>query len=512
MANGLGLYDVRAALRVQAQTTLPAAIQNSFRFSPPGSGPVNAVAAGFDAVGNLYLAGNGSAWPSTTTFLSPTPGEASFYVMKISGPSTSTPQVAYVTAIGPGAPVAMAVDPAGNVYLAGYTGAPDFPTTPGSFQTSSATGGGFLLKLDPSGKKLVYSTLFPYPETIINALAVDASGNAYIAGQTSSITFPTTPGAFQSTLPQSTADEFSVGFVSEFDPTGAKLLYSTFIGGRSSDTVASVSAIAVDDAGAIHLLGEFGTEGDGSFPFTPNAAYSSGPGFFTILSTTNPNPLYSTALPLVPSQLTSELKVDGSGNSYIAASGLLKINSNGTIGYYVPGVRPPILVLGDGTAMAAEGTGVASFPTRNTLLPCVPNLPQASPPATFLGSLNDSATLTTYDPSGNITFSTLLSAPGGNTQIGAVALDQNGVPWIIGLVENEPRTAYITGTTAGGQFPGGPLSIHRAARNLRLCWTSVQCRRASPRRRAWQAAEISASRPQPLGHSPRFSGVILAQR
>ncbi len=139
--------------------------------------------------------GSGSTWPSMTTFLSPTPGEASFYVMKISGPSTSTPQVAYVAAIGPsgpdgGGPVAMAVDPAGNVYLAGYTGASDFPTTPGSFQTFSATGGGFLLKLDPTGKKLVYSTLFAFPVTTIYALVVDASGNAYIGGTNQHQHFP----------------------------------------------------------------------------------------------------------------------------------------------------------------------------------------------------------------------------------------------------------------------------------------------------------------------------------
>jgi uncharacterized protein (TIGR03437 family) len=444
-------------LSAQTQPRLPAAIQNSFRFSPPASGPVNVLAAGFDAAGNLYLAGYGNVWPSTTTFLSPTPGEANFYVMKISGPSTPTPQVAYVTAIGPdgpdgGGPVAMAVDPAGNVYLAGYTGAEDFPTTPGSFQTSSATGGGFLLKLDPSGKKLVYSTFFAYPETVINALAVDASGNAYVAGQTSSATFPTTPGAFQSTPPQSTAEGFSVGFVSELDPTGATLLYSTFIGGPTSDVVTEVNAIVVDDAGAIRMLGEFGTEGQGNFPFTANAAYSSGPGFFIILSKTSPNLLYSTPGPLGG----SELQIDGSGNSYIG--GFLKINSNGTIGYYVPTIRAlSLLVLSDGTAVVGGSTAVASSPTRNTLMPCVPNLPQTSASATFSGSLYGSATLTTIDPSGNLTFSTLLSAPGGNTAIGALAMDQNGAPWVIGLVENQQSTAYVTGPTEGAQFPGGPI-------------------------------------------------------
>jgi hypothetical protein len=148
-------------LGAQTQPALPAAIQNPFRFTPPGS----VLAAGFDAAGNLYLAGSALyfeytgvpfVWPSTTTFLSPLQGAANLYVMKISGPSTPNPQVVYITAIGGGGFGAMAVDPSGNVYLAGYTYASDFPTTPGSFQTSSTTGGGFLLKLDPSGKKLIF--------------------------------------------------------------------------------------------------------------------------------------------------------------------------------------------------------------------------------------------------------------------------------------------------------------------------------------------------------------------
>jgi hypothetical protein len=151
-------------LRAQTLLTLPAALQNPFRFTPPGS----VLAAGFDAKGNLYLSGEALyfeytgapyVWPSMTTFLSPIQGVGNSYVMKISGPSTPTPQVVYITGIGGAGFGAMAVDPTGNVYLAGATSASDLPTTPGSFQTSSTTGGGFLLKLDPSGKKLVYSTL-----------------------------------------------------------------------------------------------------------------------------------------------------------------------------------------------------------------------------------------------------------------------------------------------------------------------------------------------------------------
>jgi hypothetical protein len=112
---GLALFVfTMELLRGQTQPALPAAIQNPFRFGPLGT----VVAAGFDGAGDLYLAGQSSPAlnPSTATFIGPIPD---FYVMKISGASASTPQVAYVTGIGSGGLAAMAVDPDGNVYLAG---------------------------------------------------------------------------------------------------------------------------------------------------------------------------------------------------------------------------------------------------------------------------------------------------------------------------------------------------------------------------------------------------------
>jgi uncharacterized protein (TIGR03437 family) len=371
--------------------------------------------------------------------------------MKISGPSTPTPQVAYITGIGGGEFGAMAVDPAGNVYLAGYTSVSDFPTTPGSFQEFSTTGGGFLLKLDPSGKKLIYSTLLDQGATYIDALAVDANGNAYVGGGTSGVTFPTTAGAFQSTPspPQPPGEVYSVGFVSEFDPNGARLLYSTLIGEPSSEVTVYVDQIVVEATGAIHIGGGFGYGGGNvNFPFTANAAYSSGPGFLAILSKTSPGLLYSTPLPFIP----NGMGVDSGGDSYLGGDGLLKISYAGTIGYHAPGVTGPFLVLSDGTAVAAGTAGSPSFPTRNTLMPCVPNLPQAS-----AGSLYNSATLTTFDPSGNTTFSTLLSGPDGNTYIVALALDLNGALHATGLVVPGPYLTNITGTTADEWFPGGPI-------------------------------------------------------
>jgi uncharacterized protein (TIGR03437 family) len=273
-----------------------------------------------------------------------------------------------------------------------------------------------------------------------------------VGGGTSGVTFPTTAGSFQNTTPPpQPPGEVSVGFVSEFDPNGAKLLYSTLIEEPSSEVTVYVHQISVDATGAIHVSGGFGYGGGHvNFPFTPNAAYTSGPGFLAILSKTNPNLLYSTPLPFIP----TGMEVDSSGASYLGGSGLLKISYAGTIGYYAPNITGPFLVLSDGTAVVAGTASSPSFPTRNTLMPCVPNLPQA--PATFFGPY-DSATLTTFDPSGNMTFSTLLSGPDGDTYIAAIALDPNGALHVIGLVTREAEPVITTGTTADEQFPGGPI-------------------------------------------------------
>ena len=80
----------------------------------------------------------------------------------------------------------------------------DFPTTAGAFQTTY--GGGrrndaFVSKLNSSGSALVYSTyLGGSGDDVGHGIAVDSSGNAYVTGYTHSSDFPTTAGAFQTTL------------------------------------------------------------------------------------------------------------------------------------------------------------------------------------------------------------------------------------------------------------------------------------------------------------------------
>ena len=90
-------------------------------------------------------------------------------------------------------------------------------------------------------------------------IAVDTSGNAHVTGYTTSSDFPTTPGAFQTTYGGSLD-----AFLTELNPTGTGLVYSTYLGGNSGD---SGSGIAVDTSGNAYVTGNASSR----FPTTPGA-------------------------------------------------------------------------------------------------------------------------------------------------------------------------------------------------------------------------------------------------
>jgi hypothetical protein len=166
----------------------------------------------------------------------------------------------------------IAVDPSGSAYVTGATGSPDFPVTPGAFQTSftqrtSEYTDGFVVKLNPSGAALAYATFFGGPgvadvNTGPAAIAVNSSGSAYLVGRTNVLDFPTTPGAFQPTVVGISVFFDSIGYVSELDPTGATLVYSTYFAESSNPT-----AVALDAAGNVYITGTT----TGGLPLTSGA-------------------------------------------------------------------------------------------------------------------------------------------------------------------------------------------------------------------------------------------------
>src|SRR5689334_4136602 len=127
-------------------------------------------------------------------------------------------------------PGGTAVDASGNVYVAGFTQSPDFPTTVGALKRTGAAQNSveaFVTKMNPAGTALVYSTFIGGSDfDWARRIAIDASGNAYIAGQTKSADFPTTAGAFSRTLavppncPRCFADNYDA-FVLKLNATGS---------------------------------------------------------------------------------------------------------------------------------------------------------------------------------------------------------------------------------------------------------------------------------------------------
>jgi hypothetical protein len=239
------------------------------------------------------------------------------------------PGLDYSTFLGGGADeiaYGLAVDSAGNAYITGLTQSPDFPTTAGAFDRTGAPNNfldAFVTKLNANGTALVYSTFlgggnFEWGR----AIAIDAAGNAYIAGQTKSSDFPTTGGAFDRTFnvdtcPRCGIDQYDA-FVTKLNAAGSGLVYSTFLGGFDID---DALAIAVDGSGNAYVGGETGSSNfpvtAGAFDTTRNGEYDA---FVTKFNATGSALVYSTYLGGTLVDFIEDAQVDASGNAYVVGS------------------------------------------------------------------------------------------------------------------------------------------------------------------------------------------------
>jgi hypothetical protein len=156
----------------------------------------------------------------------------------------------------------VAVDGGGNAYVTGDTLSPDFPSTPGAFDTThNGAVDAFVTKLNRDGSALVWSSFLGgsgFDDGL--AVAVDLHGSAYVTGGTESPDFPTTARAYQRTLKGSRD-----AYLSKFSPDGSMLAYSTLLGGSGFDYG---DAVAVDRQANAYVTG--GTN-SADFPITPGA-------------------------------------------------------------------------------------------------------------------------------------------------------------------------------------------------------------------------------------------------
>jgi hypothetical protein len=365
----------------------------------------------------------------------------------------------YLGGSGSDSGMGIAVDSAGNTYVTGAATSSNFPTTSGAFQTTLASqANAFVTKLNAQGTALVYSTYLGGRG--INqvdqgtAIAVDSAGNAYVIGLTSSSNFPTTAGAFQTTL-----GGFENAFVTKLNPSGTALVYSTYLGGSGVDFG---TGIVVDSATNAYVTGDAGSS---NFPTTPGAFQTTRVGSFENAFVTKLNPggtalVYSTYLGGSGVDFGRGIVVDSAANAYItgmtsssnfpttpgafqttfggtANAFVTKLNANGT------GLVYSTYLGGSSNTQFDQGTAIAVDSAGNAYvigLTSSSNFPTtAGAFQTTLGGF-ENAFVTKLNPSGTaLLYSTYFGGRNGDFGEG-IAVDAAG-------------NAYITGGTNSSDFP-----------------------------------------------------------
>jgi hypothetical protein len=312
-------------------------------------------------------------------------------------------------------------------------------------------------------------------------IAVDSSGNAYVAGMTGSLDFPTTPGVYDPsfnanpscpsiTVTNTTCiDATGVNvnfdyFVAKINPTASTLLYATYIGGTGNEFL--VAPIAVDLAGNAYVGGQTRSA---DFPVTPGAFQSSAhhsptclpssncsaDGFLTKLDPTGSTLVYSTYFGGNSGDGVTGITVDSNGFLYVTGDfastdfpitpgafssstvrGLLaKVNQSGTGLVWSTRLGIPGSGFHDGRAIALDSNGnvILVGGVQGTIMPIVGAVQN-----TYGG--NSDAFVWKFNPTGTaLLFSTFL---GGS-----------GVDWGYGVAVDATDNIYLTGYTQSPNFP-----------------------------------------------------------
>ena len=311
----------------------------------------------------------------------------------------------------------IAVDATGCAYITGRTTSISYPTTTGTFDTTSnGSEDVFVTKMNSSGTGLVYSTYLGgtfFDEG--RGIAVDATGNAYIAGA-ASIAFPTTVGAIDTTFGGG-----SDVFVTKINASGNALSYSTYLGESNIDYA---ETIAIDTAGNAFIGGRT-SDAPIDYPTTAGAFDTTHNGiddaFLTKVNDTGNAIVYSTFL---------------GGSEIDAATG--------------------IAVLPNGDAILAGTTtdGTTDLPTT------------AGSYDTTHGGVTDFF-VTRFNTAGSaLVYSTFIGGAGIDN-LNGLAVDESGAAYVTGLASiGFPTTAGVFDTTAAGSNEIGLTKLNAAGTAL----------------------------------------------
>jgi hypothetical protein len=356
-----------------------------------------------DGSGNAYLCGgtDSTDFPTTAGSIEPTdPGGRNGWVAKLSADGTTLDYCTYIGGSNSDFCWAIAVDPnTGIASVLGDSTSTDFPVTSGAYQTTKR--GGFdatVMKINAAGTAFFYATYLGGSADenlgVGGDIAIDSSGDAYVTGYTKSTNFPTKKAI------QSTNHGGVDAFVTELNPTGTGLIFSTYLGG-SVDALANSGndygrGIALDSSGNIYVTG-YTTSID--FPTVNGiqATHANDGGlndaFVAKIAAGGTSLLWSTYLGGTDDDKAYAIAVDGSGNAYITgqtlsidfptlnsfssySSGLSdafvpKFNSNGSLAYSTyfgdnnNNYGYAIAVDSGGNAYVTGKTDASNFPTTS---------------------------------------------------------------------------------------------------------------------------------------------------
>ncbi|MEO8433995.1 MAG: PQQ-dependent sugar dehydrogenase [Pyrinomonadaceae bacterium] len=232
-------------------------------------------------------------------------------------PLVIDPTLAYSTYLGGSGDdsgSSIVLDSANNIYISGTTSSVNFPVKNSAFSNNAGLSDIFVTKIDAAGANIIYSTYVGGSGLDRgNDLALDASGNAYVVGRvdSTSLNFPTTPGAFTTTYGGGDFD----GVVFKLNAAGNSLVYSMFLGAEEND---STEGIAVDANGTAYVTG--GTKSIG-FPTTTSAYQAARAGdtdaYMTAINAAGSGLVYSTLLGGGATDRGSGVAVDANGNAYV---------------------------------------------------------------------------------------------------------------------------------------------------------------------------------------------------
>ena len=416
-----------------------------------------------DRDGYLYIVGETSSsdFPTTEGALGKTwnGGTLDAFVVKMA-PDGRRVFSTYLGGSGEDSASGIAVDAQGNMYVTGKTYSTNFPVTPGVLsQILNGERDAFVSKLSPDGKTLIYSTFLGGPNWDYgHCITVDRAGNAFVGGFTHGV-FPVTDHVVGMTF-----GGMGDGFVVKLDATASRMIFSTYIGGNSWE---SVDGIVLGPDGNIFITG--GTHST-NFPTTDGAYNRNGSelqtnystdGFVAKLDPSASRFLYSTYLggkkgPC--SEGFTDIVVDSEGNAYMTGSTNqpdYPVTANACQPSYGGGESDAIMakLSPDGSALLYStffgGSGCdrarrivldSSHNVSISGFTSSVNMPMSGFPLQNVLRGGSDAFLARIDHRGSLWYSTYLGGSGSEDPITALAMDRNG-------------RLFIAGRTCSPDFP-----------------------------------------------------------